>query len=146
MGLVWVVIPLVLFGLIGYVSVNEIFFNASVHDPQVSMADTSSIHHDYNEISTVTILSGATIAENESLSSKQIVVFLGKNNTVRWLNADIVPHSLVSDKSGDSFWSTGLINPGDSSYVTFNHTGSFEYHGNPHPWITGEVIVLENRN
>jgi plastocyanin len=92
---------------------------------------------------TVMILHGAVLAGNPSLDPKVISVVLGKNNTVRWINGDDTSHGIVSDKGGDDFWGTGIILPGESTSIIFNQTGIFEYHGEPHPWISGKVIVLE---
>lgn len=89
----------------------------------------------------VTILEGAVIEGNESLDPEVITVVLGKNNTVTWINRDDTAHIFTSDFENNS-WSTGLLNPGESSSVTFNKTGIYEYHGTPGPWITGSVVVL----
>jgi plastocyanin len=67
---------------------------------------------------------------------------LGINNTVTWMNEDDVIHTFGSDDKNNS-WFTGLMNPGESSSVTFNNTGIFNYHGIPGPWATGKVIVLD---
>jgi hypothetical protein len=95
------------------------------------------------EPSYVIIPLGAALAGHEHLVPKEITVVLGKNNTVTWSNEDDVPHMLVSDKGGDEMWSTRMMKPGESSSVTFNRTGVFAYHGNPGPWITGTITVLE---
>lgn len=100
--------------------------------------------NDYKEISIITIPFGAVIEGNQYLNPNEITVVLGKNNTVTWVNEDDTPHSFLSDKEGDDFWETGVILPGDESTIIFNHTGIFPYHGDPGPWLTGTVIVLEN--
>ena len=86
---------------------------------------------------------GAVIEGNQHLIPKEITVVLGKNNTITWSNEDDTAHTFVSDKGGAEMWSTGIMKPGELSSVTFNKTGTFEYHGQPGPWITGKVIVLE---
>ena len=91
--------------------------------------------------SSVSILQGAVVEENEALDPQIITVVLGKNNTVTWTNHDDVSHSLSGDYENSSWW-TGLIKPGESSSVKFNSTGVFSYHGTPGPWISGVVIVL----
>ena len=99
----------------------------------------------YKEQSIVIIPKGAVIEGNENLIPKVITVILGKNNTVTWINEDDVPHGIASDVGGDNFWGTpGVLKPEESYSVTFEETGVFSYHGQPHPWITGSVIVLEN--
>jgi plastocyanin len=83
---------------------------------------------------------GSANPENQfHLIPDEITVILGKNSTVTWINQDDVPSTLTSDSSG---WSTGVINPGESAYVMFNATGVYPYHGEPHPWKVGKVIVL----
>ncbi len=89
----------------------------------------------------VTILQGAVLEGNESLDPEVITVVMEKNNTVTWVNHDDVTHALSGDYENNSWW-TGIINPGESSSVTFNNTGIFSYHGTPHPWISGAVIVV----
>ncbi|MGY5146585.1 MAG: cupredoxin domain-containing protein [Candidatus Nitrosopumilus sp. bin_7KS] len=91
--------------------------------------------------STVTILRGAVIEENKALDTEVIVVVLGINNTVTWVNRDDVMHAFSSSYENNLWW-TGLLKPGDSSSVTFNDTGIFSYHGTPGPWITGTVVVV----
>lgn len=83
---------------------------------------------------------GSASPENQfHLIPEEITVVLGKNSTVMWRNQDDFPSTLTSDSSG---WSTGVINPGESAYVMFNETGVYPYHGEPHPWKVGKVIVL----
>ncbi len=102
-------------------------------------SDITKQSHSY-----VIIPKGAVIEGNEYLIPKEITVVLGNNNTVTWINQDDTAHGIVSDKGGDDFWgSPGVLKPGDSFSVKFNSTGIYEYHGIPHPWETGKVIVLE---
>ncbi|MCE9651489.1 MAG: hypothetical protein K8Q89_00255 [Nitrosarchaeum sp.] len=95
--------------------------------------------------SIVNILNDSSNPESQvQLDPKTITVMLGINNTVTWINEDATPHTLVSNEN--STWQTGIILPDKESSVIFNQTGIFEYHGEPHPWISGKVIVLENGN
>ena len=91
----------------------------------------------------VVIPLGAVIEGNEFLIPQEITVVLGKNNTITWINEDDTFHSFTSDIGGENSWWTGPLRPGESSSVTFNSTGVFDYHGIPGPWMTGKVIVLE---
>ena len=97
--------------------------------------------------SIVIIPKGAVIAENEHLIPKVITVVLGKNNTVTWINQDDTGHGIASDKGRKDAWgSPGILKPGESFSVTFNSTGSYGYHGQPGPWRTGTVIVIDDGN
>jgi len=75
-----------------------------------------------------------------NLIPQTLTITLSEGGTVIWVNQDDVPSTLVSDDDG---WTTGLIKPGESASVSFNHTGAFNYHGSPHPWKIGTVIVKE---
>lgn len=89
----------------------------------------------------IIIPQGSASPESQNyLIPQTLTVVLGVNNTVTWINEDDVASTLVAD---DGTWQTGMILPGKSSSVTFNQTGIFGYHGEPHPWKKGKVIVLE---
>jgi plastocyanin len=91
-------------------------------------------------LAVVIIQYGSGNPENQfHLIPEEITVVLGKNSTVTWINNDDTPSTLTSDSLG---WSTGMIKPGESAYVIFNETGVYPYHGEPHPWKIGKVIVL----
>lgn len=96
----------------------------------------------YTETAIVIIPEGSANSEKQvRLIPQEVTVVLGKNNTVTWVNQDNIASNLVAD---DGTWSTGMILPGKSSSIMFNQTGIFEYHGEPHPWKKGMVIVLED--
>ena len=93
------------------------------------------------EVSQVIIPLGSGNPESMlSVQPRETTVTLDKNNVVMWINLDDVPSILVAD---DGSWTTGLIKPNASAVVTFNHTGTFGYHGEPHPWKMGIITVLE---
>ena len=72
-------------------------------------------------------------------SPPTITVVIGKNNTVTWVNNDIAPHTVTADNSGG--FNSGNINPGQTWTYTFTTPGTYHYHCNYHPWMTGTVIV-----
>lgn len=59
--------------------------------------------------------------------------------TVRWTNADSVPHTVTST-SGDELSSASLDN-GDTYEHIFNKLGTFEYVCSLHPSMKGKIIV-----
>jgi plastocyanin len=105
----------------------------------------------------VRIPSGASDPNNKSLDPEVINVVLGVNNTVIWVSEDTVPHSLTTDDEYVDPYSGkfdvrerppeeggAFIMPGRSWEFTFTQTGRFSYHGEPHPWMQGAVIVKES--
>ena len=127
-----------------YIDNNLCKWVTSHQSEDISFDDFEEMNPPYNNNkiveSIVIIPKGAVIVENEHLIPKVITVVLGKNNTVTWINQDDTAHGIASD---DASWgSPGSLKPGESFSVTFNSTGIYEYHGQPGPWITGKVIVI----
>lgn len=57
---------------------------------------------------------------------------------VTWVNCDEVTHTSTADGGG---WNSGPLAPGASFTRTFSAAGSFPYHCDPHPGMTGAVEV-----
>lgn len=60
--------------------------------------------------------------------------------TVMWTNNNSVPHTVTSD---DGLWDSGNLNPGSTFSYTFEQPGTFAYHCEIHPTMTGTVEVTE---
>ncbi len=104
-------------------------------------SDLEIMRNNLEKFSFVIIPQGAVIEGRASLNPQEITVMPGINNTIIWINEDDTGHGFVSD---DGAWAIPrILKPGESYSLTFNEPGIFPYHGNPHPWITGKVIVLE---
>lgn len=87
----------------------------------------------------VTIPHGAANPDSTGYSPSTITVEIGVNNTVRWVNNDTAPHTVIAtDHSFDS----GNLNPGDAWTYTFTKPGTYNYICTHHPWMKGTVIVL----
>lgn len=75
-----------------------------------------------------------------------IIVFMGLNNTVKWVNHDSVPHGLAMNNVDFSPATKGenqvVIMPGKSFEYTFTKPESYSYHAEPGPWLRGLVLVL----
>lgn len=56
---------------------------------------------------------------------------------VTWINRDSVPHDATSADT----WGTGLLNNDDSSSISFDEPGSYEYICTVHPDMTGKLTV-----
>ncbi|MFA5086697.1 MAG: cupredoxin family copper-binding protein [Candidatus Paceibacterota bacterium] len=59
--------------------------------------------------------------------------------TVVWTNNDSAPHTITS--SDNAFASSNAINPGQSYSYTFTTSGTYNYHCNIHPSMTGQIVV-----
>ena len=68
-----------------------------------------------------------------------ITVMIGVNNTVVWKNEDTDWHSAHSDDNIE--FDSGLMQSGASFTHVFERVGTYTYHCDPHPWMTGVVIV-----
>jgi amicyanin len=62
--------------------------------------------------------------------------------TVRWVNMDFVGHTVSFDSQGNE---TGIESPLLGHMGSFSHTfslpGIYEYHCDPHPYMTGTVVA-----
>jgi plastocyanin len=94
-------------------------------------------------------------AHDKNFEPSTIKVVIGLNNTVRWMNEDSVPYTIVSDTDyidPYSGWFTtekrseekggSFVMPGQFFEFTFTKPGEYGYHSVPHPQMRGTVIVL----
>lgn len=70
-----------------------------------------------------------------------IKVVIGVNNTVTWTNTGSAPHTATAN--GGSFDSPTLSH-GQSFDFIFSTPGTFAYHCNIHPAMTGTILVVSN--
>ncbi len=66
-----------------------------------------------------------------------ITVVIGVNNTVTWVNQDLIAHNIISNTG--VFYS-GDLSTGQSYTFTFTQPGVYPYYCSYHP-MNGEVIV-----
>jgi plastocyanin len=57
---------------------------------------------------------------------------------VTWVNCDTDAHTSTADAGQ---WASPLLAPGDAFTQAFATPGEFPYHCEPHPFMTGRVIV-----
>jgi plastocyanin len=102
---------------------------------------------------TVSIIEGSALpSQQKNFDPKEIRGTLGISNKIIWTNADTTAHTVTTDDqytdqiSGpfDSIDSTGLILPQQTYEFTFTKDGEYPYHCEPHPWMTGKVIVVKS--
>jgi len=61
-------------------------------------------------------------------------------DTIMWVNEGNTPHTVTSD---DGRFDSEVLNPGESFMFTFPESGTFSYHCEIHPSMTGSVSVGE---
>ena len=88
----------------------------------------------------VSIVSGAHLqSQSQHYVPQTITVEIGVNNTITWMNQDGAPHTVTSDTNA---FNSGTIVPGSNFTMTFTSPGTYLYHCNIHPFMSGTVIVL----
>ena len=126
-------------------------FYTSFYLPE-SLAKPSVSEHILNpeEDLVVEIVPGAVIEGNENYVPNKPTILLTINNKVIWKNLDDTAHTVTPDHrttdgySGD-FGSVGVLKPGDTYEFLFTEPQEVPYHCQPHPWMTGTIIVEKSR-
>lgn len=91
--------------------------------------------------SLVKIIKGASSPEQmQNYTPQNILVVIGINNTITWVNEDDVTSSVTSNK--ENLFDSGPIKPNNTWTHTFEKNGLYAYHSEPHPWMKGAVIVI----
>ena len=101
----------------------------------------------------VSIIEGSSQpSQQKNFEPKEIRGTLGANNKVIWTNLDTTAHSVTSDNQFtdqingpfNSIDSIGLVLPKKTYEFTFTKDGEYAYHCEPHPWMTGKVIIVKS--
>jgi plastocyanin len=139
-----------LMAVIVAMSVSVVFYT-SFYLPE-SMAKPSVSDHILHpsEDLIIEIVPGAVIEGNENYVPNKASALLTINNKVIWENNDDTAHTVTPDHrhadsySGD-FGSPGVMKPGDFYEFLFTEPQEVHYHCEPHPWMTGSIIVEKSR-
>jgi plastocyanin len=96
------------------------------------------------------IIGSADPDQQDNFVPKLVNIQLGIDNHVIWVNSDDVAHTVtpdhrVEDSYSGEFGSTGVVLPGETYEFLFTKSIEIPYHCNPHPWMTGTLIVTESR-
>ena len=90
----------------------------------------------------IIISKGSSLSDNSKFFvPNEIVITLGENNRVKWVNEDEVMHTSTSDPSQSSEWNSNFILGGESWSLTFIKAGENTYQCTPHPWMRGSIKV-----
>lgn len=66
-----------------------------------------------------------------------------KGTTVTWTNKDSAEHTVTPDEESGAFEGSELLAQGETYSFTFDEVGTYTYHCQPHPQMTGTVVVTE---
>ena len=130
----------------------SVVFYTSFYLPESLAKPSVSDHilHPAEEFFIVEIIPGAVVEGNDNYVPNNPTVLLEFTNNVRWMNNDDTAHTVTPDHrhadgySGD-FGSSGVLKPGDSYDFLFTEPQEVHYHCQPHPWMTGSIIVEKSR-
>jgi plastocyanin len=81
---------------------------------------------------------GSTVVFIRQFTFQPAEVRVRAGERVTWVNCDQDPHTSTADEGG---WASPLLAPGDGFTQTFSAAGEFPYFCEPHPFMTGRVIV-----
>ena len=99
----------------------------------------------------IKMISGsASESQQDNFVPKLVNIQLGIDNNVEWINDDDVAHTVTPDNRAEDsysgpFGSTGVVLPGESYEFLFTEPQEVAYHCEPHPWMTGTLIVTKQR-
>lgn len=89
---------------------------------------------------------GVSVNNKLNFQPATIVLVIGVNNTVTWVNKDSADHSVTFTQGPSGVSLTTLsdadVAPGDSFTITLTVPGTYSYHCTFHPfWMIGQIIV-----
>lgn len=123
-------------GMFGYIVVLP---NAAYASNSTAVtSSTTSLSSNSSNPQIVIEPGSGTNATSIYYSPANLVVVIGVNNTVTWVNNDDVPHTATADNGS---FNSGSLNPDQSYTYTFTTPGTFTYHCNYHPWMRGTIVV-----
>ena len=136
--------------LVGLSAVTVFYTSYYLPESLAKPSVSDHILHPAEEFFIIEIVPGAVIEGNDNYVPNKAEVLLEFTNNVRWINNDDTAHTVTPDHrhadtySGD-FGSTGVLKPGDTYDFLFTEPQEVHYHCQPHPWMTGSIVVAKSR-
>jgi len=96
------------------------------------------------------IMGSANQEQQDNFVPKLVNIQLELDNKIVWENTDETPHTVTPDEPytdaySGKFGSTGVIKSGEKYEFLFTDEAEISYHCEPHPWMTGTLIVTHLR-
>lgn len=84
------------------------------------------------------------LAAKNCFNSQSLQITTG--TTVTWKNTDQYSHTITSgspyDKQVGTEFDSGLVSPGNEFSFTFQDVGTYHYFCEIHPWMRGQIDVI----
>jgi plastocyanin len=103
----------------------------SEHEPNVAPGGECNLPNNEG-------VAGSTLVVIRSFAFGPTEVRVRAGERVTWVNCDQDSHTSTADAGA---WSSPFLAPGDAFTQTFSAVGEFSYHCEPHPFMTGRVVV-----
>lgn len=108
------------------------------------------ILHPVKELIIEMILGSANPNQQDNFVPKLVNIQLGIDNHVIWKNVDDTPHTVTPDHRAEdsysgTFGSSGVVKAGEEYEFLFTEGQEIKYHCEPHPWMTGTLIITKQR-
>ena len=99
------------------------------------------------------IKGSASPEQQDNFVPKLVNIQLGIDNRAVWENIDETPHTVTADAGHEytdaysgKFGSVGVVKPGERYEFLFTQPDvEINYHCEPHPWMTGNLIITKAR-
>jgi len=131
---------------VGIVFYQMYYIPESLAKPSVD----AHILHPVKELIIEMIPGSANPNQQDSFVPKLVRIQLGIDNHVIWKNLDDTPHTVTPDHRAEdsysgTFGSAGVVKAGEEYEFLFTEAIEIEYHCEPHPWMTGTLIITKQR-
>ncbi len=108
------------------------------------------ILHPVKELIIEMIPGSANPNQQDNFVPKLVRIQLGIDNHVIWKNLDDTPHTVTPDHRAEdpysgTFGSSGVVKAGEEYEFLFTEDQEIAYHCEPHPWMTGTLIITKQR-
>ena len=97
----------------------------------------------------IDILEGSIdIGQEDNFVPTELTAILGIDNRVVWTNSDTAMHTVTADSNSEetfleSAGRSNFVDAGEEYAFTFTMPGVYTYRCEPHPWMIGQVTILE---
>jgi len=140
LGIVLTIVAIV--AVVGVIMANQKDTEPTVQQtPSTNQTDTDSENNGITGTNEEATEASAVDIQNSAFNPSAITV--KKGSTVTWTNKDGLQHTVTPDDETAEFKTSDSLSKNESYSVTFNTAGTYTYHCDLHPDMTGTVVVTE---